>query len=266
MKTSIAAILLSAIAMAVAFTSRPEQGTARAPAPDPRIASLQAKVAELEQQIRTMRSVSPAQPGLGRVAMPTEVGEDGTPIERTAPGDDAFTAAVDAAVERKANEIASDLRIKANKKPDYKVFAKTLELTAAQREAAERVIVDGQQKTIDVLSLPTADGSNLMDELIVIVAKGIAEPGKDHGWGKWIGRVMTEKIPGSDETYGTRVEAIKRDMRATFQKSWTPEQYKEFTEWGVDPTEIENVPGTPHKELEKRIFDQARRLGADLPE
>ena len=39
MKTGIAAIALSAVALAVAITSRPEQGTPRAPAPDPRIAS-----------------------------------------------------------------------------------------------------------------------------------------------------------------------------------------------------------------------------------
>ncbi|MHC4411286.1 MAG: hypothetical protein ACYS0F_20065 [Planctomycetota bacterium] len=146
------------------------------------------------------------------------------------------------------------------------MLASTIELTREQRESAERVVVEGQRELHRILGTTTTDGTSLMDELVEIMANGIAQPGKDHGFGRWIGRVMSEKIPGTNDTYATRIEAVKNSMRATFQKEWTAEQYKEFKAWGVDPTEIEKVPGSPNEALRKRIMERAAALGAELRE
>jgi hypothetical protein len=186
---------------------------------------------------------------------PPEVAAEGT-----------LEAIVDAAVDRKAAQVMDEMRIKGNKKPAIDVFASTLELTDRQREAAERIIVDGQEQVHAILNRPTADGTNLMDDLVELVARGMAEPGKDHGWGRWIGRVLTEDIPGTNETYGARIETVKVAMRATFKRQWSEEQYREFEEWGVDPTEVQNVPGSPNEALGQRITERARSLGADVPE
>jgi hypothetical protein len=54
-------------------------------------------------------------------------------------------------------------------------------------------------------------------------------------------------------------------MRARFHRDWSEEQYREFETWGVDPTEIENVPGSPNEALLRRITERARALGAAIP-
>ena len=268
MKIGILALALSAIALAVATTSMPSTSTetSRAAAPDNRVNDLEAKVERLAAEVRSLktrrRAEAPAATPEG--VRPTTAGDDGVP--RSASEQDALTAAVDKAVDRKTKEVIDDLKIKANKKPEINDFAKVLKLTPEQREEADRVIVEGQRETYALLETPTQDGSNLMTELVDLVARGFAEPGKDHGWGKWLGRIMTEKIPGTDQTYAERLEQVKQGMNAEFKRTWTPAQYKEFEAWGVNPTEIKGVPGSPEVELAKRIVHRARMFGAEIPE
>ena len=76
-----------------------------------------------------------------------------------------------------------------------------------------------------------------------LAAKDMGGTDQSLAWGKWFGRVMTEKVPGSDETYGMRIDAIKKAMNAQFKETWTKAQYKEYRDWNVDPNEIEDVPG-----------------------
>ena len=77
---------------------------------------------------------------------------------------------------------------------------------------------------------------------------------------------MSEKVPGTDQSYAERIEAVKQSMRETFKRDWTRDQYLEFEAWGVDPTEIQDVPGSPNKELEARIRERVRELGGTLPD
>ena len=123
-----------------------------------------------------------------------------------------------------------------------------------------------QRKLHELLNTPTADGTVLMDELVDIVAKGMAQPGKDHGFGKWIGRLVSETVPGTNTTYATQLESVKTAMRTDFRREWTKEQYREFEEWKVDPTEIQNVADSPNVELMERIKERARTFGADIPD
>ncbi len=240
----------------------------RAPARTDRLAAAEAEIAELKREVASLKAGRP-QPtardiseSLGRIPR----ADDGEIRPDVVQDDPALTEIVEDAVDRKTKQVLDELRIKANKKPAMDVFASALELTPEQRADTERVIVDGQRQVHAILDTPTADGANLMDELIEIVAKGFAQPGKDHGFGRWIGRVLSEEFPGTDETYGARIESVKNAMRATFKRSWTAAQYKEFEEWGVDPTEVKDVPGSPNKELERRVIERARRLGAEIPE
>jgi hypothetical protein len=263
------ALALSAVALGVAvvsLTRRPPEPP-RAPARTDK--GLEIQVAELRREIEILKASQPERTGPGAPVPPfvpphADPGGSASP-STAAPGDDELKAIVDDAVERKTEKVLDDLRVKADKKPALDVFASTLELSEGQRVTTERVVVEGQREVHAVLATPTLDGTNLMDQLVEIAAKGIAEPGKDHGWGTWLARVLTEKVPGTDDTYGTRIEAVKTGMRATFKREWSEAQYKEFEEWGVDPTEIENVPGGPNEALMKRIIERARALGANLP-
>ena len=62
---------------------------------------------------------------------------------------------------------------------------------------------------------------------------------------KWLGRVMTEKIPGTDVTYGADIEVIKNNTRSAFRNELTEKQYAEFESWGVDPTDIKEIENSP---------------------
>jgi hypothetical protein len=268
MKTGGVALVLSALALGaaiVALTREPPQPQ-RASGRMERVTELETEVAELAHEVALLKGERAA--GARRNASgPEPAAPPATGGETSdVPGDETSIAAiVDDAVDRKTKKVIDDLRVKADKKPAIDLFSSVLELTTEQREAAERVIVEGQRSVHQILNTPTADGINLMDELVEIFAKGIADPGKDHGFGRWIGRLLSEKIPGTDVTYGKRIEAVKESMRATFKKEWTVEQFKEFQEWGLDPTEIQKVPGSPNEALEKRILARASVLGAEIP-
>ena len=271
MKTGGVALVVSALALGaaiVALTREPPQPQ-RASGRMDRVTELETEVAELAHEIAILKGERPE--GARRNASGPDLGipstEGGEPGEvADVPGDETSIAAiVDDAVERKTKKVIDDLRIKTDKKPGIDAFVAALDLDREQRAATERVIVEGQREVHQILGTPTRDGTNLMDELVEIIAKGIAEPGKDHGFGRWFARVAGETIPGTNKTYGERIEAVKASMRANFKRDWTEAQYKEFEAWGVDPTEIQKVPGSPNADLEKRILARASVLGAEIP-
>ena len=270
MKAGVVAVTLSALAVSIAgyAITQTQVQRHRAPVRMRGLAELEEQIAELQREVAMLKRAQrvPARRTRDESTPDDTAGSTAdAPTDAPAERDGALAAIVDDAVDRKTKQVMDELRIKANKKPDFKVFAKMLDLTVEQRAAAERVIIEGQRQTHELLNTPTDDGTNLMDQLVEIVARGIAEPGKDHGFGLWIGRIMSEKLPGTDITYATRIESVKKSMRTTFKRDWSEEQYREFTEWKVDPTEIENVPGSPNEALGKRIMDRVGTLGVDVP-
>lgn len=275
MKAAGVSLLLSALALAfagVAMTTTDSNPQARPPRLD-RMADFERRMDELSQEIMLLRTqfASPAvnnpapSSSEGSMAKTSDVSEAAwTPSGTT--NTKSLEAIVDAAVNKKTAHILDQMRIKQNKKPEFGAFASVLELTDEQRQETERVVVEGQREVHSILNTPTANGTNLMDGLIEIVAKGFVTPGKDNGWGAWVGRVMNETIPGTQESYGARIESVKNGMRESFKREWTEKQYREFEQWGVDPTEIQKVPGSPNDELWKRVSERARELGAKIPE
>ncbi|MHC4136874.1 MAG: hypothetical protein ACYS0K_18100 [Planctomycetota bacterium] len=274
MRVAGVALALSVVALAVAVIAPTQESPPpqRAPMRTDHVAALETQVAELKREVESLKAEKAQRIGIGRdtsrplaETRPTDVDDGGSP-PAAAKDDPALTEIIDDAVDRKTKQVLDELRIKADKKPAMKAFASALELTQEQRAAAERVVVDGQRQVHAILDTPTDDGTNLMDELVEVVARGFAQPGKDQGFGRWIARVLSEKIPGTDETYAVRIESVKTAMRATFKRDWSEAQYQEFEEWGVDPTEIQKVPGSPNELLEKRVVERARRLGAEIPD
>ena len=263
------ALAFSAVALGVAVVAltREPPEPPRAPARMDRVEVLASQVEELRREVETLRADRPEQRGTG-APLPTPLPQltQETESETIVEGGDVLESIVDDAVARKTERVLDEMRVKADKKPAMDVFASMLELSEDQRVATERAVVEGQREVHAILGTPTYDGTNLMDQLVEIAAKGIAEPGKDHGWGLWLARVLSEKIPGTDETYGARIESVKNGVRTTFKREWSEAQYREFEAWGVDPTEIESVAGSPNEALLKRVTERARALGAVFPE
>ena len=273
MRIALVSLLVSGIALAVAWTARPDSAgvTPRRTDRGDRVAALEREVENLRAQLQRMQkreTTANFQDGTrnGTRVSGNDVGDAGTGERKPARGTPEFAAMMEDAVDTTAKKVIEELALKQNKKPAIGAFAAALELSAKQRRETEKIVVAGQHRIHEALRIPTADGSSLMEEVVEIVARGVAEPGKDHGFGKWVQRVMSEKIPGTDETYGARIESVKNDMRASFKREWSDEQYREFEEWRVDPSEIQNVEGSPNAALMRRVYARARELGAKVPE
>jgi len=274
-RTGAIALVLSAAALGLAAFSltREEPQPERASMRMDRVAVLERRVEDLAREIEGLRTGwtprgAPAPSGAEDSAAAVEPGTPGTADEPRAAvtQESDLESMVDVAVDRKTKAVLDELRVKADKKPALSVLADVLELDDHQRARVERVVVEGQRQVYGILETPTANGTNLMGELVEIAARGIAEPGKDHGWFKWIARVASEKIPGTDQTYAARIEAVKQSMRDSFRREWSDAQYKEFVEWGVDPTEISKIADSPQAALIERIKTRARQLGAQIPD
>ncbi|MHC4342782.1 MAG: hypothetical protein ACYSX0_21530 [Planctomycetota bacterium] len=272
-KLSVIALLLATTALAIAAFTAPRDVAAPSRS-DGRVRDLQRQVAQLSRTVEELRARLPEEPG----SEPSSLDSESRPLD-TLPGslgdlgkatstqpDDRLKAMVDDAVAKKAKEVVDELAIKENKKPSMDVFASMLELSKDQRYATEQEVIRGQRETYRILETPTQDGSNLMDELIEVVSRGFAWPGRDHGWGKWITRVTTMKVPGSNETYSAQIEAVKASVRDSFKRTFSKEQYSEFEGWGVDPIEIKDIAGSPGKALEKRVIERIKQLGEQFPD
>lgn len=269
---SILALALAVVAIAVAASTSSPKSAAPARS-DGRLKDLEGQVAELSRTVEELtarlpraREVDPIPMGLD-AAIETADAYPGAPSEAPmvagSPAEARLKAIVDDAVSKKAKEVVNELEIKKNKKPSMEVFATMLELTRDQRYAAEQEVIRGQREAYRILETPTRDGHDLMEELIDLVAKGAVKPGQDHGWGPWVARVTTMKVPGTNETYSAQIESVKASIRTSFKKTFSKEQYAEYQGWQVDPLEIKDIPDSPSKVLEQRVKDRIEQLSQE---
>lgn len=177
--------------------------------------------------------------------------------------DEAIQEMVEAAVEKKA----AQMRAMRRKKPPLDLFVEVLELDEAQRAEVVEGVVETQQEIKALLEMPAEDGTVFLDELVDILANGIANPGKDPERGaRLFRRLVAEKVPGTDRTYAQQAEAMKDRLRARFKRTMNERQYATFEAWQMDPSEVQGVPGSPWKQLEGRVRDRAAALGHVFPD
>ncbi len=261
------------------------QGPQTSDALELRLASLEDEIGRLEGLVTERATQLTSEPGPTLLGMaPTDVATgagrpDVSPGEReegpalaaadlpqdvlAGKTEEEIAALVDKAVEKKTEQMLA-MR---NKKPTLDVFAKTLGLTDEQRETAEREVARGQHEIKSVLETPAEDGTIFLDEVVEVMAHGMANPGKNgERWKKLLGRITTEKVPGTDQTYAARAESIKQSVRDNFKRSWTKKQYTTFETWRMDPTEVQGVEGGAWDSLRPRLIERAKQLGAKKPD
>jgi len=282
MQTHVLALILSVVAIGVAGYALVQERA------DPheleaRLTAIEDQVARVEDMLRERGTPAERAPSLMGLGMRSEGGDSGDSASRAGdepvvdrddthggtPGEsfsggtpEELTALVEAAVAKKAAE----MQVMRDKKPSLDTFAKTLELSDAQRQAAAQNVVRAQRAIQGVLEIPAEDGTRFLEELVETMAHGMAHPGQDPGRGRRLyGRLLSEKIPGSDETYAARVESVKTALRESFRRDWTPRQYATFEAWHMDPTEVKGIEGSPWREIEARVRERAKDLGAEIP-
>ena len=181
--------------------------------------------------------------------------------DTVAQADKTLSAAIEERVEEIVDERVDKLEKKQDKKPTLAVFSEVLKLTDDQRSVVDKEIWIAQKEVRTILETPMEDGSILIDELVDVIAYGEAKhPEAGPRFIKFLGRVMSEKIPGTDVTYGADIEVIKNNTRAAFRNEFTEKQYAEFESWGVDPTEIKEIEDNPWADLEERVKQRILKL------
>lgn len=230
-------------------------------------AEVMERLTAIEAGLASSERVTASRPARGpgalegrAVEVPTELA---LPIGiEPAASEEQLAVLVDKAVEKKALE----LQRMNNKKPSMDAFAETLELTDVQRSAAEQEVLRGQREMRALLETPTEDGTVFLDEVVELMAFGMAKPGQvGQRWQKFIGRVMSENVPGTNQTYGARAESVKSSVRDGFRRNFSESQYATFERWKMDPTEVQGIEGSPWHDLGQRIQERAREMGAKIP-
>ncbi len=172
-------------------------------------------------------------------------------------------ALVDEAVEKKA----AILQTMRNKKPSIDAFSETLGLTEEQRAATEAEVLRGQREIRALLDTVSDEGTNFLDEVVNVLATGMAKPGQAGAeWGKLFQKLVTERVPGTNQTYAERAEAVKQTVRDAFRRDMTKPQYARFEAWQMDPTEVQGIEGSPWEEVMPLVIERAREMGADIPD
>ena len=106
-----------------------------------------------------------------------------------------------------------------------------------------------------------SDGTNFVEEIVEAWAQSSVNPGGDGGRAKSIyGRLWSETFPGSTETYAERLEAAEGSVRDAFRRELNDDQYAEFEDWGVDPTEVQGIAESPWRDIKDRVGERAQEL------
>lgn len=261
---AILALVVSAYAVTRNNGSAPKEPE---PSDPPRkVADLERRVDLLTQEVKELRALRPAprEPDAKLIDLADRV--PAPTVDDPEAAGDMLRAMVDEAVEKKARAVTEEHRLKADKRPSIGAFAKVLELTDAQRASVEQEVIRAQHEAYSILETPTANNRIPMDILVEIVARSMANPGKDAGYGKWAAWVRAEKVPGSDDTYSSLVDAVKGSLADNLRQILGKEQFSEFSAWKPDPINIRGIPGSPGEDLRRKIEERARALGATIPE
>ena len=96
------------------------------------------------------------------------------------------------------------------------------------------VINTGKDESFALLKSPRQDGGNFVDDFVEAFRGGKAEEAAGKVWM----RLFSEKIPGTEETYVSRIMAIQQDVNRSIQRLLTETQWKTFQHKSLDPLEI----------------------------
>ena len=143
------------------------------------------------------------------------------------------------------------------KKPPLSQFAAQLGLSDVQRDGVQREVLRGQVQIMEALKVPAADGTVFLDQLVDVFVDMASGP-PEQAQARMVGvfsRLMTERIPGREETYSVHIETIKKGVSETFRRDFTPEQWVAYEKMGQDPTEIQ-VEGGPWQELMAKVGER----------
>jgi hypothetical protein len=169
--------------------------------------------------------------------------------------------ALDAAVAKKVDEKMAESNKKKggifgddNKRPLTEI-SKELGLTEQQEDMMATAIDASQREMFALITTPRTDGTNILDE--VVEAFKDPENAQQKAQAAFL-KLFTDRIPGSDETYLSRIMKEKEALNGEFGKFLTEEQMKKYTRLGQDPHEIQTGFDPYGQYMAERLQDRPK--------
>ena len=126
-------------------------------------------------------------------------------------------------------------KAKLNRKPLLKKLVEELELDPATEYQVAEAVNMAKDESFRLFKLNRTDGGNFVDDF----AGALRSPNRDEEAKRvWV-RLLSEKIPGSDETFVARYEQMKAGVNDTIKSLLFEEQWKAYQGLVMDPVQIQ---------------------------
>jgi|GEM_PF-3341807 len=141
-------------------------------------------------------------------------------------------------------------------------FAIKLNLNAAEKDKLEETLRRKKEEMKQILLTPTPNGSSLLDELaneIIPVLQTEGEEGVRKVFIKYFGRIMRERIPGSEKTYFEEIARIGSETKEEMKQILGEQKYNAYLALQIDdPLDKIKLPNDP---IEAYLFKKMQEKG-----
>ncbi|MHC4607432.1 MAG: hypothetical protein ACYTAF_10975 [Planctomycetota bacterium] len=151
--------------------------------------------------------------------------------------EETLAALVEETVEQKLEEKKAEFAQEAEKKkkPPLGELVAELQIDPVIESEMEQIINQGKDEMFDLLTMPREDGGNFVDDFIGLL--GSEEP-EEAGRKLWV-TLITERIPGTEETYIQRILEVQDRVNMSFESMMSADQWKTYKQKQLDPLEIQ---------------------------
>jgi len=141
---------------------------------------------------------------------------------------------VDAKVEEKLQQKKGNGGLGEDRKMPLFDLAKELGLEPAAQERVATIANTVKKEIFDIIKTPRPDGTNLADELLTAFTSG--DTGAVQ---KVFGKLLTEKIPGTDTPYVTAVARVQEKANLGLKQTMGPDAFTKYQGMNLKPENIE---------------------------
>ncbi|MBI5779175.1 MAG: serine/threonine protein kinase [Planctomycetes bacterium] len=120
------------------------------------------------------------------------------------------------------------------KKGAFEDWARFLSLTEEQKNQAKPIIIASQTEALNVLTAPRADGTNAFSELSKLDDPALTQEDKQAR----IARILSLQVPGTQDTYLSKLTNIKLNMDMKLKRILSEEQFQKYKRKNLDVFDV----------------------------
>ena len=120
------------------------------------------------------------------------------------------------------------------KKGPFEDFARFLSLTEEQANQAKPIIIAAQAESLNVITAPRDDGTNVFSELAKLDNPAFTQEEKQAR----LAKILSLQVPGTRDTYLTKLTNIKLNMDIKLKNIFTKEQFQKYKGKNLDVFDV----------------------------